>query len=80
MPLLPKSSYYDNRQRQGASLLRARQPYLVKNMVTGLALLAFTGSIYAYTIKAVGVDDFGDVKPATSQTPNASVVQPAQNS
>ena len=39
---LPRSSYYDKHYRQTASLIRARQPYLVKNIFTGLGLLAFT--------------------------------------
>jgi hypothetical protein len=39
---IPKSSYYDAHYRQSASLLRARQPYLVKNIFTGLGIFAFT--------------------------------------
>ncbi|KAF7544521.1 hypothetical protein G7Z17_g9881 [Cylindrodendrum hubeiense] len=58
----PHSTYYDRRLRQGPALIRARRPYLVKNTVTGLGLLAVVGSIYYYTLNAVGQDDFEDVK------------------
>lgn len=57
-----RSSYYDRRLRQGPSLIRARQPYLVKNAITGVGLFAFVGAIYWYTLKAVGQDEFEDVK------------------
>ncbi|EWG37097.1 hypothetical protein FVEG_14746 [Fusarium verticillioides 7600] len=45
MPTSPHSTYYDRRLRQGPALVRARRPYLVKNAVTGLGLLAVVGSI-----------------------------------
>jgi len=62
-----KSSYYDKDYRAGAALLRARRPYLVKNAVTGIALFGFCVGVYAFTINAVGQDDFSDVKvPDTS--------------
>lgn len=38
-------SYYEADQRQGASLIRARKPYLVKNALTGLAIVSFTLSV-----------------------------------
>ncbi|KNA94778.1 hypothetical protein FOXG_17917, partial [Fusarium oxysporum f. sp. lycopersici 4287] len=50
MPTSPHSTYYDRRLRQGPALVRARRPYLVKNAVTGLGLLAVVGSIYWYTL------------------------------
>ncbi|RPA79241.1 hypothetical protein BJ508DRAFT_416027 [Ascobolus immersus RN42] len=56
-----KSSYYDNQYRQGAALQRARRPYLVKNVITGACILALTGAIYTYTIRAVAQDEFEDV-------------------
>ncbi|KAM0718496.1 hypothetical protein Q7P37_005566 [Cladosporium fusiforme] len=63
MPLgrMPQSSYYDKQNRPTAALYRARQPYLVKNVVTGLVLLGFVGGVYTYTLKAIGQDDFSDV-------------------
>ncbi|KFA66567.1 hypothetical protein S40285_09858 [Stachybotrys chlorohalonatus IBT 40285] len=60
----PHTSYYDARLRQGAALVRARRPYLFKNAITGLGLFAVVGGIYTdyYTLKAVGQDEFADVK------------------
>ncbi|KAL8730626.1 MAG: hypothetical protein Q9166_003939 [cf. Caloplaca sp. 2 TL-2023] len=62
MGILKRSSYYTRDHRQAAALIRARQPYLVKNIFTGIALSALVISIYAYTIKAVSQDDFTDVQ------------------
>ncbi|MCJ1246154.1 hypothetical protein MMC30_003359 [Trapelia coarctata] len=78
MPLIPRSSYYDKNYRQTAALIRARQPYLIKNMITGTALFAFTIGVYAFTINAVSQDDFSDVQipdaPAQpAHTPNTGV-------
>ncbi|KAK3659050.1 hypothetical protein LTR56_001487 [Elasticomyces elasticus] len=63
MPLgrIPQSSYYDARNRPGAALYRARQPYLVKNAVTGLFIIGFVAGVYSWTIRAIGQDDFSDV-------------------
>ncbi|TQN68999.1 Cytochrome c oxidase assembly factor 3 [Colletotrichum shisoi] len=58
----PKSSYYDRNLRQGPALLRARKPYLAKNLAVGAGLWCFVGAVYWYTIKAVGQDEFEDVK------------------
>ncbi|KAK9894146.1 hypothetical protein P389DRAFT_155229 [Cystobasidium minutum MCA 4210] len=49
-------------------LERARRPFRTKNALTGLAIMAFAGSVYAYSINAVKQDDFSDI-PAVS--PNA---------
>ncbi|KAG6007254.1 hypothetical protein E4U21_006172 [Claviceps maximensis] len=57
-----QSTYYDRRFRQGPALIRARRPYLFKNAATGLGLMAIVGGIYWYTLRAVGQDDFDDVK------------------
>lgn len=43
-------------------MIRARRPYLVKNAVTGLALLGVVSGVYMWTINAVGQDNFEDVK------------------
>lgn len=42
-------------------LKRAREPYRVKNALTGLALGAFAVGIWAYSISAVKQDVFDDV-------------------
>ncbi|KAF4124087.1 hypothetical protein GMORB2_5803, partial [Geosmithia morbida] len=68
-----QSTYYDRRYRQGAALVRARRPYLVKNAVTGLGLFAFVSAVYAYTLTRVGQDEFDDVKvPDTPRAPSVS--------
>ena len=38
---LPKSNYYDKHYRQSAALIRARQPYLIKNIVPGISIFSF---------------------------------------
>ncbi|RCI15340.1 hypothetical protein L249_6732 [Ophiocordyceps polyrhachis-furcata BCC 54312] len=64
------STYYDRRLRQGPALIRARRPYLFRNSLTGLGLVLFITGIYAYTLKAVGQDEFADVKvPDAPQPP-----------
>ncbi len=42
---IPSASYYDARNRPGASLYRARQPYLIKNAVTGVVIVAFVAGV-----------------------------------
>ncbi|KAL1643309.1 hypothetical protein UCDDS831_g00743 [Diplodia seriata] len=59
---IPRSSYYDKNYRQAPALIRARQPYLVKNIVTGAAIFSFAIGVYAFTIRAVAQDEFEDVK------------------
>ncbi|KAK4972582.1 hypothetical protein LTR28_012175 [Elasticomyces elasticus] len=72
---LPQSSYYDKDFRPSASLYRARQPYLVKNAFTGIAMLGFAISVYTFTIRAVSQDEFEDVK-----VPDAPVEAPPTSS
>ncbi|KFY85003.1 hypothetical protein V500_08802 [Pseudogymnoascus sp. VKM F-4518 (FW-2643)] len=61
MPIIPKSSYYDKNYKQSPALIRARRPYLIKNMITGVGIFAFTMGVYALTIRAVAQDEFEDV-------------------
>lgn len=65
---IPQSSYYDRHNRPTAALYRARQPYLIKNAFTGLAIITFAAGVYAFTIRAVAQDEFEDV-----QVPDAPV-------
>ncbi|KAL9022647.1 MAG: hypothetical protein Q9185_000225 [Variospora sp. 1 TL-2023] len=62
MPLIPRSSYYTKDYRQAAALIRARQPFLIKNIFAGLGITTFVISVYAFTIKAIAQDDFSDVQ------------------
>ncbi|KAL9638891.1 MAG: hypothetical protein Q9164_001265 [Protoblastenia rupestris] len=68
---LPRSTYYDKHYRQTAALIRARQPYLIRNIFTGLGLTVFTISVYAWTIHAVAQDDFSDI-PIPDALPQAA--------
>ncbi|KAK4636343.1 Cytochrome c oxidase assembly factor 3, mitochondrial [Fulvia fulva] len=84
MPLgrIPQSSYYDKYNRPSAALYRARQPYLVRNALTGVAIFGFVAAVYTWTIKAIGQDDFSDVPipdaPAQpAHAPNMSTVKSA---
>ncbi|GAB7357066.1 hypothetical protein MBLNU459_g7882t1 [Dothideomycetes sp. NU459] len=63
MPLgrVPQSSYYDRNNRPTAALYRARQPYLIRNAVTGLCIFGFAIGVYAFTIRAVSQDEFDDI-------------------
>ncbi|EXJ78285.1 hypothetical protein A1O3_09446 [Capronia epimyces CBS 606.96] len=74
--VLKRSSYYNPDYRTGAALNRARRPYLFKNLITGACIFSFAIGVFAFTLKAVGQDDFEDVivpdAPARSpKTPTA---------
>lgn len=40
-PSFPRSTYYTKDYRQSAALIRARQPFLIKNIFTGLGIASF---------------------------------------
>lgn len=42
------STYYGKDYRAGAALLRARRPYLFRNAITGISLVAFTISVCTF--------------------------------
>lgn len=44
-----------------ASLLRARRPFFVGNLITGIAIASFGVGVWAYSISAVKQDVFDDV-------------------
>ncbi|ETN37280.1 uncharacterized protein HMPREF1541_08271 [Cyphellophora europaea CBS 101466] len=77
MPILKRSSYYENDYRQSPALIRARRPYIFKNAITGVAIMSFALGVFAFTLKAVGQDTFEDVvvPDATSQPPKTPNVQ-----
>ncbi|CAJ2512863.1 Uu.00g009820.m01.CDS01 [Anthostomella pinea] len=56
------SSYYDRQSRQSPALIRARKPYIFKNAIVGSAVASFAIGVYIYTIRAIGQDEFDDVK------------------
>ncbi|KAG2235849.1 hypothetical protein BDF21DRAFT_345655 [Thamnidium elegans] len=43
------------------ALQRTRKPFVVRNLITLVGLLTFTGSVYGYSLYAVQQDDFSDV-------------------
>jgi len=55
------ASYRPKNYLMSPGLKRAREPYLVRNAVTGLALAAFGVGVWAYSISAVKQDVFDDV-------------------
>jgi hypothetical protein len=48
MDSIPRSSYYDKHYKQSAALIRARRPYLIKNITTGIGLFGFCIGVCAY--------------------------------
>lgn len=48
-------------QQMSPGLKRARQPFFLRNTVTGLVLASFAVGVWAYSIGAVKQDDFTDV-------------------
>ena len=48
-------------QTMSPGLLRARAPYRVRNVATGLLLGAFAVGIYSYSIHAVKQEEFDDI-------------------
>lgn len=57
-----RASYYGpSGYKPSPGLERARRPFRTKNALTGLAILAFAGSVYTYSINAVKQDDFSDI-------------------
>ena len=46
---IPKSSYYDKNYKQSPALIRARRPYLIKNMITSVGIFAFTMGVCMFT-------------------------------
>ncbi|KAL8632122.1 hypothetical protein Q9189_002146 [Teloschistes chrysophthalmus] len=65
MPILPpnsSNSYWTKDNRMGPALIRARKPFMIKNIVTGIGIASFVIGVYAFTIKAVAQDDFSDVQ------------------
>ncbi|RIB09175.1 hypothetical protein C2G38_2209581 [Gigaspora rosea] len=62
MVLPPVSQYHQAKgYGQTPALQRARRPFFIRNTITGLLLLGFTGAVYTYSIMAVKQDDLSDV-------------------
>ena len=59
--ILKRSSYYKPDYTQSAALIRARRPYLFKNAITGVCIASFAIGVFAFTLRAVGQEQFSDV-------------------
>ncbi|KAK5940431.1 hypothetical protein PMZ80_006846 [Knufia obscura] len=73
--ILKRSSYYKPDYTQSAALIRARRPYLFKNTITGICIASFAIGVFAFTLRAVGQEEFGDVVVPTGpppKTPNVA--------
>lgn len=76
LAILKRSSYYKPDYTQSAALIRARRPYLFKNTVTGICIMSFAIGVFAFTLKAVGQEQFEDVVVPSGpppKTPNVAV-------
>ncbi|GMG06093.1 unnamed protein product [Aspergillus oryzae] len=85
------STYYGKDYRAGAALLRARRPYLVKNALTGLGLVAFTISVCTFdsdhifspesqTRNHTRPKELSTNQPTIQKTPTPSVQSARMNS
>lgn len=68
-----------NAQGMSASLLRARRPFFLRNMATGIAVASFAVGVWAYSISAVKQDVFDDVDEQ-ARALNASSSNPVPTS
>ncbi|KAI1293933.1 hypothetical protein EDD11_008341 [Mortierella claussenii] len=61
--IFPKpTSYYEKGFKRSPALERATAPFRVRNALTGVGIVAFCVSVYAYSIMAVRQDDFSDIQ------------------
>ncbi|KAJ9088417.1 hypothetical protein DSO57_1023441 [Entomophthora muscae] len=56
------------------SLLRAREIYRYRNLLTGLSLMGFASGVFTYSMQVVKQDDFDDVPlpPTPTESPQSS--------
>ncbi|KAF8313397.1 hypothetical protein DL93DRAFT_2058949 [Clavulina sp. PMI_390] len=75
------SSYRPKGYGVSPALRRAREPYRIRNGVTGGLLVAFAVSVWAYSISAVKQDNFDDVDAlALDQRRNTNTASSTQRS
>ncbi|CAE6477266.1 unnamed protein product [Rhizoctonia solani] len=55
------ASYRPRGYGMSPALKRARQPFALKNAITGTAIAAFAVGVWAYSISAVKQDNFDDI-------------------
>ncbi|KAI0092141.1 hypothetical protein BDY19DRAFT_903874 [Irpex rosettiformis] len=54
-------SYRPHGSQMSPGLKRARQPFFLRNFLTGVVLASFTVGVWAYSIGAVKQEDFSDI-------------------
>ncbi|OUT22333.1 hypothetical protein CAS74_002049 [Pichia kudriavzevii] len=60
--MMSNKGYYEpHTYRMSPAMLRARQPYFVKNMIGLAVLVAIPVGIYMYTYNFLNQDDFDDI-------------------
>ncbi|CAE6516235.1 unnamed protein product [Rhizoctonia solani] len=55
------ASYRPNGYGMSPALKKARQPFVIRNAITGTAIAAFAVGVWAYSISAVKQDNFDDI-------------------
>ncbi|CAL1700254.1 unnamed protein product [Somion occarium] len=75
-------SYRPRGDVMSPGLKRAREPFRIRNALTGVVLASFAVGVWAYSLSAVKQDDFSDVDEeakalASSSPPSTSNVIPA---
>ncbi|PWN50416.1 hypothetical protein IE53DRAFT_410919 [Violaceomyces palustris] len=74
-PRSTHATYHPKGYGVSEGLKRARRPYLVRNLITGTAIMSFAVGVYFYSISKVKQDDFSDledVRPTLEQRPSTS--------
>lgn len=73
------ASYRPKSNQMSPGLKRARQPFFLRNTITGVVLASFAVGVWAYSIGAVKQDDFTDVDEEARALARSgtSMVQPA---
>jgi cytochrome c oxidase assembly factor 3 len=66
---LKRSSYYEADYRQSAALIRARRPYIFKNLATGFVIIGFAVGVCEYCRSDTGW--YGDLYDLVAFTLNA---------
>ncbi|CAE6428899.1 unnamed protein product [Rhizoctonia solani] len=55
------ASYRPNGYGMSPALKKARQPFVIRNAITGTAIAAFAVGVWAYSMSAVKQDNFDDI-------------------
>ncbi|CAH1760952.1 8394_t:CDS:2 [Entrophospora sp. SA101] len=70
----PLSKYQTSKLTYTPAFQRARKPFIVRNILTGIILVGFVGAVYSYTMFAIKQDDFSDV-PIPTPPSSSSLIE-----